>query len=57
MQNLFSYFLKQKKILFILLRIKHNKSNLYSAKANLDTIENAVKNQLSKRNLFIPHEK
>jgi hypothetical protein len=27
-------------------RIKHDKSRLYSAKANLDTIDNAVKNQL-----------
>ncbi|CAF3155668.1 unnamed protein product [Rotaria sp. Silwood2] len=28
-------------------KIKHNKSNLYSAKANLDIIDNAVKNQLT----------
>ncbi len=33
-------------------RIKHSKSNLYSAKANLDTIDNAVRNQLSKSLTF-----
>jgi division protein CdvB (Snf7/Vps24/ESCRT-III family) len=28
-------------------RIKHDKGRLYSAKANLDTIDNVVKNQLA----------
>ncbi|CAF0918361.1 unnamed protein product [Rotaria sp. Silwood1] len=30
-----------------IVKIKHDKSHLYSAKANLDTIDNAVKNQLA----------
>ncbi|CAF1605180.1 unnamed protein product [Adineta ricciae] len=30
-----------------IVKIKHDKSRLYSAKANLDTIDNAVKNQLA----------
>ncbi|CAF1175061.1 unnamed protein product [Rotaria sordida] len=30
-----------------IVKIRHNKSNLYSARANLDTIDNAVKNQLT----------
>ncbi|CAF1554685.1 unnamed protein product, partial [Adineta steineri] len=30
-----------------IVKIKHDKSHLYSAKANLDTIDNAVKNQLT----------
>ncbi|CAF1556298.1 unnamed protein product [Rotaria sp. Silwood1] len=29
-----------------IVKLKHNKSNLYSAKANLDTIDNSIKNQL-----------
>ena len=32
-----------------MIRLKHSKSNLYSAIANLDTIDNAVKSQLSKK--------
>ena len=36
---------------FGLFRIKHNKSNLYAAKANLDSIDMAVKTQLSRMNI------
>ncbi len=31
-----------------IVKVKHNKSRLYSAIANLDTIDNCVKSQLSK---------